>query len=266
MLTRILTALVLIPIALALVLWASEWLFLVGLLPFVFLAAWEYLTLMARAGAAPARWSFFAIATGLLLVAAFRPGQILATVVVGALIFMVVEMARRAHGPEIPIRAAACALGLLYVVVPFALVLDLRRLAGPWVVVYLLLLVWIGDTAAYFVGRAVGRRKLSPVLSPGKTVEGTLGSVVITVAAGFALYRGWFPSEAGSTVHAILLPLVVNVAAQVGDLAESALKRAAGVKDSSALLPGHGGMLDRIDALLFAAPVLWYYWTVFFGA
>ena len=160
---------------------------------------------------------------------------------------------------EILPASAASAFALLYIGVPFAFLLDLFAGHGYRIVLCLFLLVWVGDSAAYFVGRALGRHKLAPVLSPGKTVEGTAASLAATVAVGYWLLPAWFGLNAA---HAFLLPVIVNVAAQLGDLAESALKRSAGVKDSSTLLPGHGGVLDRVDSLLFAAPALWYYWNL----
>jgi phosphatidate cytidylyltransferase len=133
------------------------------------------------------------------------------------------------------------------------------------VLLYGLILVWVGDSAAYFGGRALGRHQLAPTLSPGKTWEGTVISLLVTVGFGFWLFCTWFDAAGAHVLHAALLPLVVNLAAQLGDLAESALKRGAGVKDSSNLLPGHGGFLDRADALLFALPALWYYWQLVLG-
>jgi phosphatidate cytidylyltransferase len=138
---------------------------------------------------------------------------------------------------------------------------------GPSLLLLLLLVVWSGDTAAFYVGKSIGRRKLAPNLSPNKTWEGTAasiaGSLVITsVLIQLAKYltgRGIdLLAYPGSVWSWLVLAIVLNVAAQLGDLAESALKRGAGVKDSGTLLPGHGGVLDRIDALLLAAPVLLY--------
>ena len=134
--------------------------------------------------------------------------------------------------------------------------------------VFLLCVVWAGDIAALYVGRAWGKRKLAPTLSPNKTWEGAVGSVAGSLLVTGALFwlatflAQWnfvklsFADEVWW--YWLVMAVLVNVAAQVGDLAESALKRSAGVKDSGTLLPGHGGMLDRIDALLLAAPVLWY--------
>src|SRR5262249_19863254 len=150
-------------------------------------------------------------------------------------------------------------------------------------VLYLLLVVWAGDIFAYFVGKSIGRHLMAPRVSPKKTWEGAAASVIASVAVGWLLFKyslpissallsagliqrrdGLFGLEQPAMGPVIVLSIVLNVAAQLGDLVESLIKRGAGVKDSGGLLPGHGGMLDRIDALLFAAPVLWYYvaWRV----
>jgi phosphatidate cytidylyltransferase len=138
---------------------------------------------------------------------------------------------------------------------------------GPSLLVFLMCVVWAGDIAALYIGRMWGRHKLAPALSPNKTWEGTLGSLAGSLAAagGLLAVATWLAQWDNAKLsypediwYWLVLAVVVNVAAQVGDLAESALKRSAGVKDSGTLLPGHGGVLDRIDALLLAAPVLWY--------
>ena len=259
MLKRVLTAVVLIPIVLALVLWAPLWLFLLGLLPFALLALWEYLELAARLGAAPARLPVYLAALGLWVVAARWQEHLLAAFIGAGLVLFLLALVRPQMTAEVFWAAAAAVFGLSYVALPFALMLNVRTmLHGGWALLYLLVLIWVTDTAAYFGGRALGRHKLAPSISPGKTMEGTVISLVVTVAAAFYLFRLWFPDFAD--VHGLLLGIIVNITAQFGDLAESALKRGAGVKDSSGLLPGHGGMLDRIDSLLFAAPALWYYW------
>jgi phosphatidate cytidylyltransferase len=135
------------------------------------------------------------------------------------------------------------------------------RDAGPWRIALLLAIVMAGDTAAYFTGRALGRHKLAPAVSPGKTVEGAVGGL-----AGGVL-GSWAVSAAGLHLplpHVVVLGVLVTVFGTVGDLVESLLKRWAGVKDSGRLFPGHGGMLDRLDSLLFGAAVLYYYFG-FFG-
>jgi phosphatidate cytidylyltransferase len=198
-------------------------------------------------------------------------------------VFLAAMMKREDLRSSLP-GAAASALALAYISLPLALLINVRaRAAGAFYVFYLLVVVWAGDILAFLVGRSVGKHKLAPRISPNKSWEGTvaslagatiLGTLILTqgnaivgflrntnlLAAqpGNILSVGAYPASHPLWVY-ILLSAALNVAAQLGDLAESMLKRGAGIKDSGSLLPGHGGMLDRIDALLFAAPALWYY-------
>lgn len=150
----------------------------------------------------------------------------------------------------------------------------LRLAPGPWVdsvpealgarwVLYALFLVWAGDTGGYLAGRALGRHKLWPEVSPAKTIEGALGGILLTIAAGILLAPLLAPGLSGSA--ALALGALAGVAAPLGDLVESRLKRLAGIKDSGASIPGHGGVLDRFDSLLYAAPLLYYYLQRFAG-
>jgi phosphatidate cytidylyltransferase len=117
------------------------------------------------------------------------------------------------------------------------------------------------DTGAYYTGRTIGRHKLAPRVSPGKTIEGAIGGFVMAVVAGLLCKLVFFPEIPAA--HALALGAVLGTIGQVGDLAESLLKRGSNVKDSGTLLPGHGGMLDRVDSILFCAPVLYYYSRLF---
>jgi phosphatidate cytidylyltransferase len=148
--------------------------------------------------------------------------------------------------------------GLLFVALPLSYAIRLHGMGrvGPRILLFALVITWVGDTAAYFVGRAIGRRAFAPKLSPKKTWEGAIAS------AASALLLGWWLSTQVNIPTPIVLGLALtgNIAGQLGDLFESAFKRSAGVKDSGSILPGHGGMLDRIDALIMAIPVVWYYW------
>ncbi|NIM01085.1 MAG: phosphatidate cytidylyltransferase [Acidobacteria bacterium] len=128
----------------------------------------------------------------------------------------------------------------------------------------LFLCVMLGDTAAYYVGSAIGRSKMTPVLSPNKSWEGAIAAIFASVAASWLATVWFFPDL--PLKHALIIGALLGPAGILGDLAESTLKRAGGVKDSGRLLPGHGGLLDRIDSLLFAAPVLYYYCMAFLGA
>jgi phosphatidate cytidylyltransferase len=152
------------------------------------------------------------------------------------------------------------AAGLLFVVLPFsALVrLDGVSVIGPRLVLFTLTLVWAGDTLAFFVGRWFGRIRMAPELSPKKTWEGAAANLLGSLLVG-VLFARWLHFDAWQMV---VMAGLANVGGQAGDLIESAYKRSAGVKDSGTLLPGHGGMLDRIDALILAAPVVWYYFEL----
>jgi phosphatidate cytidylyltransferase len=205
------------------------------------------------------------------------------SLLVAALMLLVAMLKREDLRSTLP-GTAASVLGLIYVSLPLMLLINVRaRAAGAFHVFYLLAVVWAGDILAFLVGRSLGKHKLAPRLSPNKSWEGTLASLagatalgtlillrgegivaflrntnLLAALQGSILSVGPYPAPRPFWVY-ILLSAALNMAAQLGDLVESMLKRGAGVKDSGSLLPGHGGMLDRIDALLFAAPVLWYY-------
>ena len=156
----------------------------------------------------------------------------------------------------------------IYIAYPLTLIpLLWKQEDGPALVLFLMVCVWAGDIAALYVGRAFGERKIAPHLSPGKTWLGSIASIFGSMlAAGLVvLISNTLTSHGNTLLHisqplwqSLLLAVILNIAAQLGDLLESAIKRGAGVKDSGTILPGHGGILDRIDALLLAAPVLWY--------
>ena len=148
--------------------------------------------------------------------------------------------------------------GLLLVALPLTYTVRLHGIApdGPILLMFALVITWVGDSAAYFAGRAFGKRPLAPVLSPKKSWEGTIASIIGALVVALVFSR-WLTIP---LPHLFAMAAVGNVAGQAGDLLESAYKRSAGVKDSGSLLPGHGGVLDRIDALILAIPVVWYYW------
>ena len=195
-------------------------------------------------------------------------------------VFLTLAMRRSDLATGYP-AAAASVFAFAYVAIPMALLVEIRQqAAGAIWVIYTLLAVWAGDIFAYFVGKAVGRHRMSPEISPKKTWEGAIASILASVIVGTlwfqhapgissALLRagligrrdGVFGLEQPSLWPIIVLSAMVNIAAQLGDLVESLIKRGAGVKDSGSILPGHGGMLDRIDAMLFAVPVVWAYRT-----
>jgi phosphatidate cytidylyltransferase len=264
---RILTAAVLIPLVLALVFLGPRWLFTMATAGVAALAGWEYLGLAERGGAKPPRIAMVA-AVALLFAGNFEYPDLTAELFGVLSLGLLVYCAFRSPIERVMPDAAASIFCLLYVGLTLLALPALREETnGPSLVAFLLLVVWAGDIAALYVGRAWGRHKLAPTLSPNKTWEGSVGSVAgsLLAARGLLALADWL-SQLGSAKlsypediwYWLGLAVLVNVAAQVGDLTESALKRSVGAKDSGSLLPGHGGVLDRIDALLLAAPALWY--------
>jgi len=150
-------------------------------------------------------------------------------------------------------RVASPVFGALYIGLPLGAIVAVRALAGREAMILLVVAIVISDTAQFYTGRLLGRRPLAPALSPKKTIEGALGGLVIGSVATAAIAGWWWPpTPIGVRLAAGAALVVLGIC---GDLFESMVKRAAGVKDSGTLIPGHGGVLDRIDALLFAAPV-----------
>jgi len=267
---RVLTAAVLIPLVLVLVFLGPRWQWLFTLVTALVaaLASWEYLTLARQKGAQAPRLAV-AIAILALFAATFQwPDQVASILGILSLALLLICTFSSPIARVLP-DASNSVFCLLYA--GFTLI-SLPALHaqhnGPSLVVFLFCVVWAGDIAALYIGRPFGRRKLAPTLSPNKTWEGSIASVAGSLLAaggllGISEYLAGWNSVALSYADEVwwywlVLAIIVNIAAQVGDLAESALKRSAGVKDSGTLLPGHGGILDRIDALLLAAPALWY--------
>ncbi|MCL5746631.1 MAG: phosphatidate cytidylyltransferase, partial [Acidobacteria bacterium] len=152
--------------------------------------------------------------------------------------------------------ASMLVLGVVYVFGCWKFAILLRAL-NPYWLLYGLALSWIGDIAAYYIGRTWGKHRLAPRISPGKSWEGSIASACGSVLFGVLFLGNLIPQT--SLAHAIGLSVSANIAGQIGDLAESAMKRGAGVKDSGTLLPGHGGLLDRVDSTLFVLPVIYLY-------
>lgn len=301
---RVLTAVVLVPLVLLVVFKAPLWLFalVVGLV--MLLCLHEYLGLLEHYGIEPLRWPAYLLSI-LVIVGAF------------ARIYAEINPSIRGYGFSLPLEsilvlvipfllpllfgiplvfrrdlrlglaaAASSAFGILYIATPLSLLITMRWTPDlDILLVFVLLSVWAGDIAAYYVGKNLGRHKLAPVVSPNKTWEGAIASLLASVGIAFLVFhfaadvhRFFRPLStyllfdnfqdsmfrvSTSSLRQLLfvcsLGVIANIAAQFGDLFESAIKRGAQVKDSGSLLPGHGGILDRIDALLFAVPAVWYY-------
>jgi phosphatidate cytidylyltransferase len=296
LLKRVLTAVVLIPIVLVLILKAPVPVLAVVAGSVALLTVHELLKLSEAYRIQPLRWPTYIFVGLFFLLLAINPGNstpLLSTASfshtaifaasLAPFVFVTIAMRRADLSTAFP-AALVSAFSFAYVALPLGFLVQLReQWAGAFLLVYLLCLVWAGDICAYFVGKAMGRHRLSPRVSPNKTWEGAMASLLASVGVGVLLYEyalpissallrthfieqkdGYFGLQPPQLWPVFWISVAINLAAQLGDLIESLIKRGAGAKDSGAILPGHGGMLDRIDALLFAAPVLWYYaaWRV----
>jgi len=256
---RVLSTIVLVPLFLWIVAGGPAWVFALVVVGVSMLANWEFTRMFQRADVPVLREA--GLLWGGLVTLAFvrsdRAGAAFAVVVLGLL---AASLDRGGAGPERWQRVAVTLLGVCYVNWLLGHAISLRAL--PDGVHWILLLVWVtwvGETAAYVVGSLAGRHKLAPGISPGKTVEGAVAQLAASMLAALTA-GGWvFPG-----LHlrdALAVGILLGVLGQVGDLVESALKRSVGVKDAGSVIPGHGGILDRIDGLLFNVPVLFYYVT-----
>jgi len=250
---RVLTALALIPLIVYVVLWAKWEIFVAVLVAAACLSYREYNRIAAAYGfGAPGPLGY---GVGLLLLFPGPDPWMWLLVTIAALIGLALAMRADEMAKVLP-RAALLVMGIVYVFGCWKCALPLRERNPHWLM-YGLLVNWAGDIGAYYIGRSFGKRKLAPRVSPGKTWEGAAGSLAASALIASAYLVRFVPTV--SLVGAIGLTLAANAAGQLGDLAESAMKRGAGVKDSSAILPGHGGFLDRVDSTLFALPVIYSY-------
>jgi phosphatidate cytidylyltransferase len=248
---RVVTALVLIPLIVCVVLWSPTWTILAVTTLVALLCYHEYAGIAAAYRAGPL--GPLGYGAGLLILALPGEGSVMLTVIATALIAL--ALALRADDLRAGVmRTAFLMLGIVYVFGCWRFAPLLGAQNRYWLL-YALVLNWIGDMGAYYVGRSLGRHKLAPVVSPGKTWEGAAASLAASLLFGFFFLRWAIPAVPAVVV--IALTTVANIAGQFGDLCESALKRGAGVKDSGTLLPGHGGMLDRVDSSLFTLPVVY---------
>lgn len=302
---RVLTAVALIPVVLAIVFWAPLWLFALVVAVFIVLALYEYLGIVEAAGIKPFHAVTYTVAIlPILLFLLYRIIEwqeangrryfsfpeypllhsFIMLLFLAPVIFGIPLVFRRELRGGLA-SAAASIWGVLYVAASLSLFIEFRADSFQNILIlFVLFSVWAGDIAAYYIGKNFGRHKLAPVVSPNKSWEGAIASVIAGTGIAFAVFHftpqlsSYFagnmhhPMYSDSTLpeflqvrhvpkfwHILMIGIFTNIAAQCGDLFESALKRGANVKDSGTLLPGHGGLLDRIDALLFAVPVVWYY-------
>jgi phosphatidate cytidylyltransferase len=275
---RLLTAAILIPFVVAAIWGGPTWLIAILATVVSILALQEFFSIASSASLASYRvWTCVGAAAIIAqqLYSAHQanvetPGQLLTRspridlefVLFGiALGYAMIALASPSLSNVLP-GLSISAAGLVFIALPFSAVVRLHgvQVIGPQLLLFTVVLVWVGDSAAYFAGRSIGGWKMAPEISPNKTWAGAIANLLgaLLVAVVFAYWSRIPP------VHMLAMGALGSVAGQIGDLFESAWKRSAGVKDSGTILPGHGGMLDRIDALILAAPAVWYYleWVV----
>jgi phosphatidate cytidylyltransferase len=274
---RVLTALVLIPPVLYLTVWSPPWLFVAVLLLVVERTAYEYFDLSDAAGLGGFRGlgyagcAFLCLAqiTDLYLSAGSQAAVNFAVILLMVSIVpagLTLALLGTGDLSKFLEAAGSTLFGVFYVGLLLSWILPLRfptpavaqaaaaAIPPGQILLFLFLVIWAGDMFAYLVGRGLGRHLIFPHISPKKTLEGSLGGLAGSLLVAWALTRLWKTPDLKT---AMLLGGLVAVAGQIGDLVESALKRSAGLKDSGSLLPGHGGLLDRLDSVIFGAPVLW---------
>lgn len=255
---RWLTALVIIPPLVLLILKGSQLVFTIFIIGTVILCLWEYFRI-AFVGHQPAvsigfHWVGYLSGAAVIVAAFFEQFPLL--MIALAFNFLgaaLLSIPRFKINQDAPVVAVKQAFGVLYIPLSLSFMVMLRASGdGPYWVLFLMWVIAWGDTGALYVGSMFGRHKLSPAVSPKKTIEGAAGGLVSNLAFAWIFKLLIFSGISGLTCT--IFALVVGAVGQVGDLFESEFKRAAGVKDSGTLLPGHGGFLDRLDALILAAP------------
>ncbi len=259
---RVASAAVLVALLALTIWWLPSWATVVLAALAALVAGEELAGLARRTGAdVPRSWagvsaavtaSAFGVAGTALHGDAGLVGVVLLAVAVAA---GAMALATSPPGPNALARPAVVVLAAVYVGAPLGAAAWVRVAGGPGPLTWLLAVIAISDSAQFYTGRWLGRRQLAPVVSPAKTVEGALGGLAAAAAAGAGLAGWWLPAV--GPAEGAGLALLVSWFGMAGDLFQSILKRSAGVKDSSAIIPGHGGVLDRVDAYLFAAPVFY---------
>lgn len=256
---RILSALFLIPVFLLLVLYGGEGGFALVAMGVAGISLWEFTRLLDHV---PGVSRMLALVGSVGLVAATYLGG-MEWFGIGVTVVVLLELCRavvsKGEMEATLRRTTLCVLGVLYVGGPISLAVALRGMPGGKGFILLACgIVWVGDTAAFYVGSSLGRHPLAPHVSPKKSVEGSVAGLIASIGAAWVFANAFgIPL---TFVSSLLLGIAIGGAGQIGDLIESMLKRAFQVKDTGHLIPGHGGMLDRIDSLLLAVPVF-YLWV-----
>ena len=258
-LQRWLTGLVLVAVVLLIIIWGSPAVLTAVITLVIVIGLWEYNSIVFGPGYRAEKTESLIIAVFIPWVVLLGNTQWIAAVLTFATLMVFMVFLWQVKGPSPDLSSVMKVMfGLLYIPLLTSHFILLRQLeSGVYWVLLVLVISIIGDTVALYVGKSLGKRKLLETVSPGKTVEGTLGLILGATLAACAF--GYFLVPQIHWVHFLILGFVGGIIGQLGDLCESAIKRSHGKKDASALLPGHGGLMDRMDSLIFLAPFVYYY-------
>jgi phosphatidate cytidylyltransferase len=263
-LKRVISGAIAIPLVLGVVLYGSPLLFFCFVAAVVLVASHEYFSMISHMGVDGFPVEGGALSFLLLLGFFFGTKWLLIFAVIFPVVLFVAWYLREKNVNMALDPIAYTTLGIFYIAGLggyFLLIHNLEN--GSQMIMFLMLLIWAGDASAYYGGRNFGKRKILPIVSPNKTVEGAIANVVGTLAAAAIAHFLFF--EVFSLTHCLIVAFICGIIGQFGDFSESLIKRNCQVKDSGSLIPGHGGFLDRIDSLLFAGPVFYCYYQLFLG-
>jgi phosphatidate cytidylyltransferase len=265
---RVVSGLVLVSL-LGFAIWSqSPYYFLTLAVIVLALALWEFFQLAKKVGSNPHQIQGY-LAAAVIIYASTQnnnPEKIIIPTIVVLLTTMMITSLFESKTSEdfakVLNSVAATLLGVCYVVLLASFLIAIKFTANPYpkssqLLSLFFLIIVASDTGAYYVGKNLGKNKLVPLISPGKTIEGSIGGLLGAITAGLVTRYTFFPQL--PLHHVLILAVVMNIISQMGDLFESLLKRGAGAKDAASIIPGHGGLLDRLDSVLFNAPILYYY-------
>jgi phosphatidate cytidylyltransferase len=268
---RVLTAIVFLPILFSVLWWGAPiWFILIAALA-ILLGLNEYLGLTSREEPFALRLICLLAASAVIAAFYYHRSDLIVIIIAALVIIGLLEQlyihAGKDDFSQALVSVAVRVFGVLYLALPGGYMVALRLIESsvPNLAVKALtlffLVIFAGDTGAYYTGRAIGRRKLAPRISPGKTIEGGIGGLISSILVAITAHFTFFPEL--KIDQAILLALFMGLLGIAGDLCESMIKRGAKAKDAGKLIPGHGGLLDRLDSMLFNAPVIYYFCTIF---
>jgi len=258
-LTRIISSIVSLPILLAIIYFGTPFHFFLLLEFAIFIGLYEFYRMIEKGGLGCYKWA--GIILGILLSAAIFKGAYINLVIASSVIILFIIRIFEGNTSDNTFSYVSNTIfGIVYVsfLMSYLGVIRASGDNGRELIFFVLLITWMGDTTAYYGGKGFGKHKLAPAISPKKTVEGAIIGLIGSIV-GAIIAKSWFLDI--SILNAIAAGILIGVFGQFGDLSESIIKRNLQVKDSGGIIPGHGGILDRVDSLLFSAPVFYYYYS-----